>query len=352
MNRSQALPSHGNGGDGADLDIDLDRLAQLVQIIKAECRRAGPQGISAVLASNRPQLYAAMSAVGGWINEFLAAQPSDDEVRAAKARIVPLIRDWSRTGQFFQRVYERLHDSPAAFDAAEIIYSAQPAGGNLSALIFDDYFLHINQVCAVRNRLAYLVECLGEEIRACIAAGAKRVRILSLSNGSMRELILLADDPLFSTEMAVTCLDSDPAALRYARRHLAGRLQGRVTCLRVNPLQFARRPDRPSQPYHVIYSAGLFNSLRDDQAAELVQDSHTMLMPGGRLILGNFCAQLPANERVLSEWVLDWHAFLRDAADLRRIFAGTLFRSDALQVAYEPLHGYVFALARRTTDGV
>ena len=347
MNRSLITSVPGPGGDRAALEIVLDRLSRLVDTIEAECRRAGPVGVPAVLAANREQLYAAMMAVGDWINDFLAGQPSDIEIRAAKDRIVPQIRDWARTGQFFHRVYERAHDVPDSYTALEILYAGQPAGGNPSALIFDDYFLQIISARAIRNRLAYLVRRLGEEVQACAQAGVKRVRILSLGSGAARELALLTDDPQFCAVAAVTCVDADPAALRYARRQLADRLQTKITCLLAQPAEFPRRPDRPAQPFHLIYSAEQFNTLDDSQAAQWVQECYELLMPGGLLIAGNLCAELPANERVLSEWVLDWQPHRRDAVDLQQVFARTPFGSAPLQIDYEPLHGYIFALARR-----
>ncbi len=347
MNRSLITSVPGPGGDRAALEIVLDRLSRLVQTIEAECRRAGPVGVPAVLAANRAQLYAAMMAVGDWINDFLAGQPSHAEIRAAKDRIVPQIRDWARTGQFFHRIYERAHDAPDAYTALEILYTGQPAGGNLSALIFDDYFLNLISARAVRNRLTYLVRRLGEEVQACAEAGVKRVQILSLGSGAAREWVLLTDDPQFGAVAAITCVDADPGALRYVRRQLADRLQTKITCLLASPAEIARRPDRPTQPFHLIYSAEQFNTLDDNQAAQWVQDCYELLMPGGLLILGNLCAELPANERVLSEWVLDWQPHRRGAVDLQQIFARTPFGSAPLQIDYEPLHGYIFALARR-----
>lgn len=173
------------------------------------------------------------------------------------------------------------------------------------------------------------------------------MRVLSLGSGPGRELSLLADDPVFSEVAAVTLVDLDPEALRYARNRLEGRLNGRMTYLRSNALRFAHSPDRPAQPYHLIYAAGLFDYLNPDQAQLLIEDCYGLLAPGGRLIIGNFCAELPANERVLIEWLLEWYLLYRDEADYRRIFAGTSFDATGLRLEYEPLHGNLFAVAER-----
>lgn len=347
MNRPSTPLVQGNGGNRSELDVVLGELAQRVRAIEAELRRAGPVGVPAVLAANRAQVYAAMAAVGDWVIDFLAAEPPEAEVRAVKDRIVSQIRDWARTGQFFHRVYERAHGASGAFTALEILYDGQPAGGTLAALIFDDYYLQVISARATRNRLDYLVQHLGNEVRARIDAGLKSVRILSLGSGAARELALLVDDPAFSAAAAVTCVDADPDALRYVRCRLADRLRNRVTYRLARPADFARRPDRPSRPYHVIYAAEQFNLLDDNQAAQMVHDCFEHLMPGGLLLVGNLCSELPANERVLNEWVLDWRPNRRAAADLQRIFARTPLGGAALAIEHEPLHGYIFALARR-----
>ena len=69
--------------------------------------------------------------------------------------------------------------------------------------------------------------------------------------------------------------------------------------------------------------------------------------PGGRLIIGNFYVDLPASERVLIEWLLEWYLLYRDEADYRCIFAGTSFDPAGLRFEYEPLRRNLFAVAER-----
>lgn len=326
------------------LDAALAQLIDLVATIEADCAASGA---TVALPRHRAALYAAMDALGGWINAFLAAEPSEADIQAAKARVTCLIRSWSRTGPFFDRSFGKLRGYPGDFETIEIIYNCRSGGADLRARIFDDYYLWTVAARAVRNRLAYLVGRLGEGVQAWAAQGVVPARVLSLGSGPGRELALLADDPVFSEAVAVTCLDLDSEALRFARSRLNGRMNGRMTYLRGNALRFARSPDRPAQPYHIIYAAGLFDYLRPDQATQLIEDCHGLLAPGGRLIIGNFCAELPANERVLIEWLLEWYLLYRDEADYRRIFAGTSFDPAALRFEYEPLRGNLFVAVVR-----
>lgn len=326
------------------LDVVLARLATLLTNIEADCATVG---LPVALPRHRAALYAAMDTLGGWINAFLAGQPSAAEIEAVKERVTGLIRPWSRTGPFFDRSYGKLRGYPGDFETIEVIYNCRPGGADLRARIFDDCYLWTVAARAVRNRLAYLVGRLGEGVQAWAAQGIVPARVLSLGSGPGRELALLADDPVFSEVAAVTCLDLDSEALRFARSRLNGRMNGRMTYLRGNALRFARSPDRPTQPFHIIYAAGLFDYLNADQARQLIEDCHGLLAPGGRLLIGNFCAGLPANERILIEWLLEWYLLYRDEADYRCIFAGTSFDPARLRFEYEPLRGNLFAVAER-----
>ncbi len=333
-----------SGNTWPQLDAALAHLTAPVATIEADCAVTGP---STALSRHRAALYAAMDALGGWINAFLAARPAEAELRAAQEHITGTIRPWSRTGPFFDRSFGKLRGYPGDFETIEIIYACRPSGADLRARIFDDYYLWTVAARVVRNRLAYLVGRLGEGVQTWAAQGVVPARVLSLGSGPGRELALLADTPVFSDVAAVTLLDLDAEALRYARSRINGRLNGRTTYLRCNALRFARSPDRPVQPYHIIYAAGLFDYLNADQARQLIQDCHGLLAPGGRLIIGNFCVNLPANERVLIEWLLEWHLLYRDEDDYRRIFAGTAFDGARLRFEYEPLRGNLFAVAER-----
>jgi SAM-dependent methyltransferase len=326
------------------LDAALARLIDLAAAIEADCATAG---LPVALPRHRAALYAAMDALGGAINAFLAGQPAASEIAAVQARVTGQIRSWSHTGPFFERSFGKLRGYPGDFETIEIIYNCRPGGATQAAQIFDDYYLWTVAARAVRNRLAYLVSRLSADLQAWAAQGVIPVRILSLGSGPGRELAQLVEDPVFHEVAAVTCVDLDAEALRFARSRINGRMNGRMNYLRENVLRFARGPNRPSQPYHIIYAAGLFDYLQPDQATRLIEDCHGLLAPGGRLIVGNFSVDLPANERVLIEWLLEWYLLYRDEADYRRIFAGTSFDVSGLHFEYEPLRGNLFAVAER-----
>lgn len=342
-----------------DLRDDVDsggdaRLSQLLAHVIEQIERVSQQGLQSapgrlpdVLAHNRLAVYCAMDEVGSWINRLLAEGHAGDEVLAAREQVVSVLRPLSATGPFFDRSYGKLRGYPGDFETIEIIYRCRPSGATLAALILDDYYLHTLAAQAVRNRLAYLVQRLRQEIQRRSAPGAPTVRLLSLGSGSARELVMLAKEPALVNAVHVTCLDLDAEALRFARDALAPHYDGRVTFVKGNALDFATGAGRLDPPYHVIYAAGLFDYLKESQARHLIQDCYERLAPGGTLIVGNFSVELPPNERILIEWLLEWRLLYRNEGDYGRIAAGTSFDSRDLKFDYEPLHANLFAILRK-----
>ncbi len=328
----------------ASLDEVLARLTACVAAIETDS--AAFSGAVA-LARNRSALYAAMDALGSWINGFLATEPSATELEAAKTCITDLIHLWSRTGPFFDRCFAQRRGHPADFETLEIIYKCRPGGADVRARIFDDYYLHTVVAHTIRHRLTYLTSWLVKETEDRAVRGIFPVRVLSLGIGPGRELRMLAEDPVFREVAAITCLDSDAEALRFVRNRLQDNRDYRITYLRADPLRFARGPGRPSKPYHLIYAAGLFDYLAPDQAWDLIEDCYGLLMSGGRLAVSNLSTSVPANEQALLDWLLTRRPWYRNEQDFRSILAGTSFASGTWHCEHKAMAANLFVVAER-----
>lgn len=326
--------------------LQFDQVSDLLRQIEADCRQPCTP-IWHVLAHHRPAMLYAMHDLGAAIDDFLASQPPAAEIEAVYQQVTGPIRAWSATGPFFHHSFTKPRGYPGDFETIEIIYDCCPAGEDLPGLVFDDYYLHARPAQAVRNRLAYLVERLEAEVGQRSAGGRRPVRLLSLGCGPARELALLAQRPGFAAAVDVTCLDMDPAALDCARQRIGGRLDGQAHFVCDNALRYARSPHRPDQPFDVIYAAGLFDYLNLDLASRLVEDCYGLLAPGGVLLVGNFSLETHPSDRVLIDWLLDWHLLYRNEADYRAIFALTSFDPANLHFEYEPLRANLFAVAQR-----
>ena len=86
--------------------------------------------------------------------------------------------------------------------------------------------------------------------------------------------------------------------------------------------------------YDLIYSAGLFDYLKDRTARAAGARLAQALAPGGQALIGNFAVANPT--RPLMELILDWPLHHRSASDLHPLFgdigAGVTIEQEATGV--------------------
>jgi hypothetical protein len=203
-----------------------------------------------------------------------------------------------------------------------MIYRNESLGGTLFGRSLSRVLLDSDASRAVRQRAHYLV--------AKIAAAATRggplrpARILSVAAGPAMELqhILRRDPSLLSAGNAeITLLDQDAGALEHAReqiRALAVQAGVEVTLSCVNTSIMTVIAAGLPGCYDLIYSAGLFDYLKDGAASAAGARLAEGLTPGGSAVIGNFGVANPT--RPLMELILDWPLHHRSASDLRRLF--------------------------------
>jgi SAM-dependent methyltransferase len=178
-------------------------------------------------------------------------------------------------------------------------------------------------------------DLLAEEIDATARMG-DRPRILSVACGHLREA--QRSGALAAGRVgALYALDQDLASLAVVRAEQAARgvtaVHGTVRDLLRGSLCFAG--------LDLVYSAGLYDYLSDDVAAELTRVLFASLAPGGRLLVANFARGLA--EQAYMEAFMDWHLIYRDEAEMERVavrvpaseIAGRrAFRGDGEQIVY------------------
>jgi hypothetical protein len=119
--------------------------------------------------------------------------------------------------------------------------------------------------------------------------------------------------------------------------------------VRADALRYASRPDRPGQPFDVIYGISLFEHLNLNQAIQLARDCHTLLTTGGVLLAGSVTPGMPASEQILRAWLTEWELQYRDEASWREVLNQSGFDVEHLRFDYEPLRANMLITAERTT---
>ena len=340
-------PLSGDGAASMTLDSLLTHLESTLQVSEAFYVAGSPSPAEPPPAV-RKAIWTAMDTLGGWIDRFMAGQPTEAEVAAAKARITGPIRSWSHTGRLLDRALAKLHGYAGDYETIDIICDGQPSGADVRARLLDDYYLNMLITIALRNRPAQLAGVLGKAIHARADLCHLPVQIMSVGAGPMRELLLLLDDPIFLQMTQVTCVDMRSEELRSARKRLRKALDGRVRYVRSELLGPGRLPKASSGGYHIIYATWMLDLVPSSQAAQLIAQGHGLLAPGGRLIVGQLSPRIPASDSALLGWLVENQPACRSEAQLRDLFAATPFGADALRFEYEPLGIGYLAIAERT----
>ena len=208
------------------------------------------------------------------------------------------------------------------FEMMNMVYRNESLGETLFGRSLSRVLLDSDAGQAVRHRVRYLA--------AKIKAAAARVgphrpaRILSVAAGPAMELqqILRTDPTLLQAGRAeIALLDQDASALRHASEQIAAdaaQASVGVTLRCLNTSIKTVIAEGLNGSYDLIYSAGLFDYLKDSTARAAGARLVEALAPGGHAVIGNFGTANPT--RPLLELILDWPLLHRSASDLRQLF--------------------------------
>ena len=222
------------------------------------------------------------------------------------------------------RCYRKPLGYAGDFEMMNMIYRNESPGGTLFGRSLDRVALDSEAGRAVRHRAEYLA---GKIEAAVTGAGRHRpARILSVAAGPAMELqMILQKDPalLSAAHTQIALLDQDSSALEHARERiqdLAAQRGVEVTVQSINTSIRTVAATGLDDSYDLVYSAGLFDYLRDPVARAAGSRLVDALTTGGTAVIGNFDVANPT--RPFMELVLDWPLHHRSADDLRTLFAG------------------------------
>jgi extracellular factor (EF) 3-hydroxypalmitic acid methyl ester biosynthesis protein len=207
------------------------------------------------------------------------------------------------------------------FEMMNMVYRDQSLGGTLFGRSLSRVVLDSEAGRAVRHRARYLAE----KIEAAVAHGRPRpARILSVAAGPAMELqLILRTDPalLAAGRTEIALLDQDAGALEHARERIGAlaaqaRVEVAVRCINTSIRTVIA--EGLDDSYDLVYSAGLFDYLKDRPVRAAGARLVAALAPGGTAVIGNFDVANPT--RPFMELILDWPLHHRSADDLRLLF--------------------------------
>ena len=151
----------------------LAEISVLIAQISAHMSSVSPGEVQNVLAAHRQTFYRTMDAFGVGIIHFLAEDPPPDQIQAVQERITAQIREWSSTSPLLQHSLRKPRGQSSDPELVKALLRERPAGADIAALVFNDYYRYSVGGMAFRDRLEMLVQAVLQTVARCAAAGVE-----------------------------------------------------------------------------------------------------------------------------------------------------------------------------------
>lgn len=256
-----------------------------------------------------------------WIDQEIAAERlRREDVRAVWHGAIP---EALTSGTCQGHVCTKPRGYDGDFEIIERIY-ARWRSPNPALAKWDDFFHAQAAPQAVRNRKRYFLDWLSSwENRA----NDEGLRLLNVGSGPARDVF---EHFLVRPESSVQieCVDNDPDAIDHATA-LCAPFASKILFHQANVIRF-----HPRGQFQLIWSAGLFDYLKDDLFVRVLRRLWSALLPKGELVIGNFSPINPS--RAYMELLGGWVLIHRSAAELSALALQGGIPEESIRVAAEP----------------
>ena len=264
----------------------------------------------------------------------------------------PYVKD--RLGEWVQREFlpyllltrmgERMYAKPRGYAGdyltIEWMYKNESGGSGRLGPLLDRAMLNAPAIQAVRNRR----KLLADEILHVLREKKERtVNVTSLACGPGREVfdvLEILDEP---RRLRSNLVDIDLEALAYLsnEKEKSG-LKGHLNLIHGNLVYLATgKAKLDIGDQDLVYSVGLIDYFNDKFVIKLLDYIFSLLVPGGRVILGNFHTSNPC--KAFCDYILDWKLNHRTEEDMNRLFVQSFFRKPCTRILYEETGINLFA---------
>ena len=298
----------------------------------ADRNAADHNGIVSDAYANR--IHAACDALAQALDEKVGdrSELNEDERTQLGLSIRKEMLPYIMRSTLSERIYTKPRGYAGDYGTIAIMYDDVASGDGSVGQAFDRGIRNQPACTAVINRRAILAE---EIMRSLADSESEVARVASLACGPAAELFDVFDALEDPSSLMATCIDIDEQALGYVRNRCEERgLQDRFVLHNGNLVHLAagrRSLDIPRQD--LIYSIGLIDYFGDKFVVRLLDYVHSLLVPGGRAIFGNFHVDNPS--KALMDHVLDWKLIHRTEEDMHRLYRASAFGRDCTRIRFE-----------------
>ncbi|MCP4351074.1 MAG: cyclic nucleotide-binding domain-containing protein [Desulfobacterales bacterium] len=239
-----------------------------------------------------------------------------------------------------ERFYSKPRGYAGDYYTIEMIYQNTPRGRSRLGPVLDSCFLNLSAAQAVRNRRSLL----SDEIMKTVAEkDDDTARIMSIACGPAREITDVFEILDDKTRLKATLLDLDSQALSFVKKKISDmNLNSHIEFLNKNIIYLMLGKENTEiEKQDLIYSIGLIDYFEDETVIKLLNYIYDTLLPGGRVILGNFHPSNPS--KAFMDYVLEWPLIHRDEDDMNRLFNASKFQSPCTDILFEKERINLFA---------
>ena len=307
--------------------IDADKAASM----------AGGEVPEAVSLKVRNEFHAFSNRLNDSIGELLDPPSSLNQQigRGVQREMLPYVSK-SHLGE---RLYSKPRGYGGDFSALELVYRNEPHGEGALGSLLDRCLLEAPAIRAMRERRSKLAE----EIRKTVNATAGTARVMSVACGPATEVLDVFESLDDVRRLESTLIDVDFQALLHISETVQSRgLKDQVQMTVKNLVYLALgRTDLESPPQDLVYSIGLIDYFNDSMVVRVIDHVHSVLKPGGRVLLGNFHPRNPS--KALLDHIFEWPLIHRTGEDMNRLFESSKFGRPANAITFEEQEIYLFA---------
>lgn len=201
---------------------------------------------------------------------------------------------------------------------------------------------------AVRNRYRLIATMIAEQVQQRDGA----YQIASIGSGPGWDIDWAIDKMSSAVQrLDVTLIDIDPRALEFCRSRLNTRLvDSRNSRLKTVQANLGRLPRLKKtlaeiEGSDLIYCAGYFDYLNDEDAITMLRALWSCVADGGDLLVFNFNEDNPS--RAYMEWFGNWYLQYRTPDSLHRIAESAALDRSQIEVGTEPARVNLFLRCRK-----
>jgi extracellular factor (EF) 3-hydroxypalmitic acid methyl ester biosynthesis protein len=285
---------------------------------------------------------AAVPAIAGLFERFeQVARAVDLELEPAhRALGKRLLHPLLLGSPFVRRTFTKPLGYAGDYETVNMMFRDPSEGDTLFAKTVNVYALNLPPIQAHRNRIGYLTEVLTRETLRVSARG-RPLRVFNMGCGPAQEVQRFGRECDFSDRAEFTLVDFEDRTLNHVRDVLrdgpsrAGR-RPHIRLWKKSLLHLLREAHRSAsemdgEKYDLVYCAGLFDYLADHTCRRAMELFHSMLAPGGLLVVTNVDENPSRHEM---EYFLDWYVISRGPKEMRSLIPkGT--PADALLIRHD-----------------